>query len=796
MKHKRLIDQLSLADKVSLCSGLDFWRTKAFTEYNIPSIMVSDGPHGLRKQSEESDHLGINNSTPATCFPASCALGSSWDRELVKQVAGAIAREAVQEDVAVVLGPGINIKRNPLCGRNFEYYSEDPYLSGELATGFIQGAESQGVGTSLKHFAANSQETKRFTSDSVLDERTLREIYLAAFETAVKQGKPATVMCAYNKINGTYCSDNKYLLREVLREEWGYNGVVVTDWGAMNDRTAAFEAGTDLEMPGGASYFDQEVIAAVKGGHLSEQRIDEAVDRILTLIFRAEGNRNREITTDVEVHHELARRTAAESAVLLKNQDNILPLGKSKRIAIIGSMAKKIRYQGSGSSHINPTKITTVIDGLDLYNADYTFSPGCNEDGSSDDTLLNNAVQEAENCDVAIVFAGLPDHYESEGFDRATLSMPDGHNRLIQAVARANPNTVVVLMAGSAITMPWLSEVKAVLHMHLPGQAGGLAAADLLFGAANPSGKLAETYPLSYGDVPSSGFYEEGGRQAQYREGVFVGYRYYDSAGVEVCFPFGHGLSYTSFHYAQMEVATNKDHVAVSVLVSNTGSLPGGEVVQLYVSDMQRGVPRPQKELKGFHKVFIDPGESKRVTFTLDNRAFAYYCTRHKSWQMQQGSYNILVGASSRDIRLQQRIELDGDTQPVCDQHLQGTWYEHLQGKPGKEDMEALLGQKISGPKHIKHRQYSIDNSIMDMQGSLVMRIMFKIMERQIGKSNGGVDYNNPAFKMSIISATEVPLKNLCIVSGGMMKKNVAQGLVHMANGRFFAGLKAMAKKD
>lgn len=796
MEHKWLIDQMSLEDKVALCSGLDFWRSKAFAEYNIPSIMVSDGPHGLRKQSGDSDHLGVNNSKPATCFPASCALGSSWDRELVKQVAGAIAREAVQEGVAVILGPGINIKRNPLCGRNFEYYSEDPYLSGELATGFIQGAESQGVGTSLKHFAANSQETKRFTSDSILDERTLREIYLAAFETAVKQGELTTVMCAYNKINGTYCSDNKYLLRGILREEWGYNGVVVTDWGAMNDRIAAFEAGTDLEMPGGASFFDQEVIAAVKSGQLSEQRIDEAVNRILTLVFRAEGIRDRDISSDVEAHHELARRAAGESAVLLKNQDNILPLDKSQRIAVIGSMAKKIRYQGSGSSHINPTVLTSVIDGLEFYNADYTYSPGCNEDGSTDDAMINIAVQEAENCDVAIVIAGLPDHYESEGFDRVSLAMPDGHNRLIEAVARANPNTVVVLMAGSATTMPWLSEVRAVLHMHLPGQAGGLAAADLLFGAVNPSGKLAETFPLCYEDVPSSGFYEEGGRQAQYREGIFVGYRYYDTAEVEVCFPFGHGLSYTSFHYSQMEVVANKDHVAVSVFVSNTGTLPGGEVVQLYVSDMQGGVPRPQKELKGFHKVFLDPGETKRVTFTLDNRAFAYYSSRHKSWQVQQGSYNILIGASSRDLRLQQRIEMDGATEPVGDQHLQGTWYEHLQGKPGKEDLEALLGQKISEPKHVKHRQYSMGNSIMDMQGSLVMRIMFKIMERQIGKSNGGVDYNNPTFKMSIISATEVPLKNLCIVSGGVMKKNVAQGLVHMANGKFIAGLKAMTKKD
>lgn len=796
MKYRELISGMSLEDKVALCSGRDFWRTKAFAQYGIPSIMLSDGPHGLRKQENVGDHMGVKKSVPATCFPASCALGSSWDRELVKRVAEAIAREALQEDVAVILGPGINIKRNPLCGRNFEYYSEDPYLAGELAASFIQGAEGQGVGTSLKHFAANSQETKRFTSDSIVDDRSLREIYLTAFEKAVKQGKPSTVMCAYNKINGIYCSDNSYLSREILREEWGFQGVVVTDWGAMNDRVAAFQAGTDLEMPGGASYFDKEVIAAVKGGQLPEERIDEAVNRILTLVFRGRSLKGRKTACNPDTYHELARKAAAESAVLLKNEGKILPLDRVEKVAVIGSMGEKIRYQGSGSSHINPTKLTNLIQGLESYAANYVFCQGCNEDGSTDDTLLSQAVQVVKDCNQAVVLAGLPDFYESEGFDRESMALPEGHTKMIQAVAKANPNIVVVLMAGAAVTMPWLSEVKAVLHMHLPGQAGGQAAADLLYGRVNPSGKLTETYPLSYEDVPSSDYYEEGREQAQYREGIYVGYRYYDKAGIEVCFPFGHGLSYTTFSYSNLQVEQSQDCVQVSVTIMNTGKLAGGEVVQLYVGNPQGGVHRPHKELKGFHKVYLEAGEAKVVSFALDNRSFSYYDVKQRSWQVQRGSYSLQIGASSRDIRLHQILDLAGTIASVPVGRWQGTWYEHLQGKPGEEDLETLLGKTIPEPRKIVPKKFSMEHSIVDMQGSWVMRAFYKIMEKVIGKQYGGVDYSNANYRMSIIAATEVPLKNMCIVSGGLMKKKVAQGMVHMANGKYFKGLFAMVRKD
>ncbi|MFU0828690.1 MAG: Thermostable beta-glucosidase B [Lachnoclostridium sp.] len=796
MKYKNLIKQMSLEDKVAFCSGFDFWKTKEFKKYNIPSIMLSDGPHGLRKQIQEMDHLGINKSKPATCFPPACTTACSWDRDLIGKIGEAIAKEALNEGVSVVLGPGVNIKRNPLCGRNFEYFSEDPYLAGELAACFIQGVQKYGIGTSLKHFAANNQENKRFYSDSILDERTFREIYLTGFEIAVKKGKPSTVMCAYNKINGIYCSDNKYLIREILRNEWGYKGVVVTDWGAMNNRISAFEAGTDLEMPGGADYFDKETIEAVKNGKLSEERIDESVDRLLELVFKCSDLQKKEYTFNPLEHHLLARKAAANSAVLLKNDDNILPLNKSKKIAVIGSFAKKIRYQGNGSSHVNPTKLTNILTAFDEEKIQYGFYEGCREDGSTDDTLIKEAVDGAKTCDVAVIFAGLPENYESEGFDRETLSMPDGHIRMIQEVARANPNTVVVLMCGSVITMPWLDNVKAVLHMYLPGQAGGEACTDLLFGAVNPSGKLAETYPISYEDVPSAVFYENGGKQAQYREGIYVGYRYYDKAGKKVCFPFGFGLSYTTFEYSNMKIHNcNGENYKVTLLVKNTGKMAGAEIVQLYVSDMQQGIHRPEKELKGFEKVFLEPGEEKEVTFYLDKRSFAYYDVNTKDWEIQRGKYHIQIGASSRDIRLSQTVSLEGTVVPVPQTGLSGTWYEHLKGKPQKADFEKLLGREIPEPKPVKKKNYTMENSIMDMSDSFVIRTVFKAIEKNIGKAYGGVDYNNPAFKVSVLSSTDVPMKNLCIISGGKMPRNVAEGLVHMANGRFIKGLTKIIKK-
>ena len=798
MNHLNLISQMSLEDKIMLCEGADFWHTKAFEKYKIPSIMMCDGPHGLRKQETAGDQLGINISKSATCFPAACATGSSWDRELLKKIGNAIAEEAIEEEISIVLGPGINIKRNPLCGRNFEYFSEDPYVSGELGTAFIQGVEEKGIATSLKHFAANSQESKRFTSDSIVDERTLREIYLAGFETAVKKGKPQTIMCAYNKLNQIYCSSNKYLLNDILRDEWGFQGVVVTDWGAMDDKVKGFKATCDLEMPGGHYYFIDEVMKAVKEGELSEESIDQSVDRILTLVFNAAERRKSRYEFNREEHHLLARKAAASSAVLLKNENGILPLEKEQKIAVIGPFAKKIRFQGTGSSYINPIKLVNPLEVFDENKISYCFYEGCGQDGSFDGKLADEAVRGAAKADIAVVFVGLTDRFESEGFDRETMDMPEGHNKLIEEIAKENSQTVVVLMAGAPVSMPWIDNVKAVLHMHLPGEAGGEATFDLLFGQENPSGKLSESYPIRYEDVPSSGFYEKGREVAEYREGIYVGYRYYDKAKKEVLFPFGFGLSYTNFQYSELEVRggleghREKEEITVTARITNIGKCSGAEVVQLYVSDRQNAIHRPKKELKGFEKVYLEEGESKKVSFTLDRRSFAFYDVENKRWRIQTGEHHIALAASSRDVRVEQAVVIAADEGTASLGITKGTWYENLSGKPGRKDLEATIDRHIEDYKSPKRKNYTVDNSIVEMKRSFIMRQMYKVVEKVNAKTYGGIDYSNPNFRMAMICATEVPIKNLCMVRGGLVKKNMAYGLVHVANWRFLKGIKAL----
>ncbi len=575
MKHQAIIQTLTLEEKVALCSGADMFRTKALEKRGVPSIVLADGPHGLRKQAAGADPLGFSVSVPATCFPTASLTACSWDTELLSEMGAAIAEEALQEGIDIVLGPGANIKRNPLCGRNFEYFSEDPYLSGEMAAAWIAGIQSRGVGASLKHFAANNQEAERMSSDSIVDERTLREIYLPGFEAAVKNGAPATVMCAYNKLNGVHCSDNERLLSQILRREWGFQGVVVTDWGATNDRVAGFAAGLDLEMPGSRGYFDDAVIEAVRSGQLPEARVDESVDRVLELVFAAVKHRRPDCRYDVDGHHTLAQKIAASSAVLLKNEGGVLPLGSGQKIALIGALAKAPRYQGAGSSHINPTRLSTLVDGFDQVGLDYRYCAGYALKGADDGALLAEALAGAAAADTAVIVAGLPEECESEGYDRSTLAMPAPHNALIEQVASLNPNTVVVLVGGAPVEMPWLPKVKAVLNLYLAGQAGGLAAAELLAGKVNPSGKLAETYPRRYADVPSAGFYETGGKQAQYREGVYVGYRYYDKAQQDVLFPFGHGLSYTSFAYEDLVLSAVELTAPPCARPGNNGSEHG-----------------------------------------------------------------------------------------------------------------------------------------------------------------------------------------------------------------------------
>jgi beta-glucosidase len=774
MDIEQILEKMTLEDKIALCEGASFWETKTYEKYSIPAMFLCDGPNGLRKQERTSgtDMLGINESRSATCFPSGVTTADSWDENLIFEVGRAIGEEARNQNVGVVLGPSCNLKRNPLCGRNFEYISEDPYLAGKMAAGFIRGVEGQGVGTSLKHFAANSQEKSRFTSDSVIDERTLRELYLTAFEIAVKESNPSTVMCSYPKINGVHASDNKKLLTDILRTEWGFDGMVVTDWGAMNGRIEGFKAGCDLNMPGGSDYMFKECAQAVQKGLLSESDINSSVRRVLKQVSRAADTLKPPFECDYDAHHETARRAAEQGAVLLKNEDGVLPLRENEKIAVIGAMAKQMRYQGAGSSHVNAKKLSQPLDFL----PDAIYAPGCDERGDTTDELICEAVETAKNAGVAIVFAGLPDRYESEGFDRDDMKMPQGHIRMIEAVADANPNTVVVLMCGCAVECPWADSVKGILYMGLCGEAGGEAVANLLYGKLSPSGKLAESWPYRYEDVPSSETYCKQS-DALYTEGIYVGYRYYDKAGVPVRWPFGYGLSYTTFDYSNLQISGK----TVSVTVTNTGKCPGAEVVQLYVAAPQNGLHRPIRELKGFKKIFLQPDEAQTVTFTLSDRSFAVW---QDGWKVPAGTYTVYVAGLSA------QTEIDGEAIAVP-AYQKGSWYETCNGKPNQKDWEAMLGRKYIPPV-LKKGSFTMDNTVMEMKDySLIMKIMFKAVEATIAKGFGGKkDYENPEFRMLMNSSAGSPLRSMQI-SGGM-KGGVLPGMLEIANGHFFRGIRKM----
>lgn len=689
-----ILDKMTLEQKASMCSGADFWHTTAIEELGLPSIMVSDGPHGLRKQEEDVDHLGVAESIKAICFPTASAMGCSFDRELLHTVGDALGEECLAEDIAVLLGPGINMKRSPICGRNFEYYSEDPYLAGELAASFVKGVQEHHVGVSVKHFAANNQEWRRMSVSVLASERTLREIYLAAFEKVVKEAKPWTLMCSYNRINGVYSCENEWLLNDVLRKEWGFDGLVMTDWGAMNKRIPALKAGLELEMPDCHGETDKQIVAAVKDGSLDEAVLDKAVLRILDLVNKYVAYKpDTRPSYNKEAHHALAQKTASESAVLLKNE-GALPLQSGQKVAIIGAFAKTPRIQGGGSSHINCYKVTSALDAFAAINElpgehvceggvchmvpparyDITYAQGyITEDDKTDDALLNEAIETAKNTDVAVIFAGLPDSFEGEGYDRAHIDMPNCQNLLIDRICEVQKNVVVVLHNGSPIRMPWLSKVNAVLEMYLAGQASGAAAADLLTGRVNPSGKLAETFPCQLEDNPSYLNFPGNRKEVSYSEGVFIGYRYYDKKNRNVLFPFGYGLSYTTFSYSNLVLsadtakeaqkdgtlcAMDTDTIHVSVDITNTGKVAGKEVVELYVKNFIGVENRPERELKDFAKVSLLPGETKTVSFTLNKRSFAYYNEVAKDWFVESGTYFIQIGASSRDIRLEAPIQI------------------------------------------------------------------------------------------------------------------------------------------
>ena len=695
---KAIIREMTLEEKAGMCSGKDFWHLKGVERLGIPEVMVSDGPHGLRKQAEEADHLGLNESIKAVCFPTACATACSFDRDLLEEMGERIGDECQAEDLSVILGPAVNIKRSPLCGRNFEYFSEDPYLASQMAAAHIKGVQSKNVGTSIKHFAANNQEHRRMSCSSEIDERTLREIYLAAFETAIKEAKPDTVMCSYNRINGEFASENHWLLTEVLRDQWGFEGYVMSDWGAVNDRVKGLKAGLELEMPGSGGNTDKEIVEAVKSGELEEAVLDRAVERILNIVFKFTDNR-QEGKFDLEEDHKLAAKIAGESMVLLKNE-GVLPLpAQGKKIAFIGKFAETPRFQGGGSSHINSFKTTSALEAAKEV-AEVTYAQGYDvKEDVIDQAMLDQAVETAKEADVAVIFAGLPDAFESEGYDRTHMRMPDCQNTLISEIAKVQENVVVVLHNGSPVEMPWADQVKGILEAYLCGQAVGQAEVDILFGKVNPSGKLAETIPYKLSDNPSYLNFPGDGQKVEYKEGVFVGYRYYDTKEMPVRYPFGYGLSYTTFEYSDLQLSSDKikdtDKLKVTLKVKNTGNRAGKEIVQLYVADKTGAASRPMKELKNFVKVELQPQEEKTVEMELDKRSFAWYNTDIHDWYAASGEYEILAAASSRDIRLKKTVYVESTTELPMHIHMNTTIGELLENPKTKAVVEGMTDSLI-----------------------------------------------------------------------------------------------------
>lgn len=797
LKHKDLISQMTLKEKASLCSGKDFWHLKSIERLGLPEIMVCDGPHGLRKQNAENKKVGIGNSYPATCFPTAVTTACSWDRDLIYKMGQALAEECLQHGVSVLLGPGVNIKRSPLCGRNFEYFSEDPELAGEMGAAFIAGVQSKGIGTSLKHFAGNSQEMKRMTSNSIIDERALREIYLRAFEKAVKKSQPWTVMNAYNLLNGTYCSENDWLQNKVLRDEWGFKGAVISDWGAVNDRVAGLNAGNDLEMPSSGGVNDAKIVEAVKCGVIDETTLDERVDKLIDIILKGAANKKPGYKFDVKAHNLLSRQIAEQSMVLLKNDGNILPLKRveGEYVAVIGAFADNPRYQGAGSSIINPTMIDSGRRAFNNSPISVKFADGYDRSGKrkNEDAYITEACNLAKNASKAVVFIGLTDDYESEGFDRSTMKLPDGHNRLVEAVSRVNDNVIVVLEGGSPVEMPWADDVKAILNAYLGGQSVAPAIVDVLTGKANPCGKLAETYPVCLKDTPTSFRYPDSKEDVQYRESIFIGYRYYDKVERNVRFPFGFGLSYTSFEYSDIKLKkknlTKGEGAKVTFTIKNTGDVAGSEIAQVYVAKPESKIFRAPKELKGFVKIHLEPGEEKKVTVELDDRAFAFWNTATEDWCVESGEYKILVGASSRDIRLEAAAKMKSeDDETIVDlRESAGVYFGGDPARAREDDFKVIYGGEFKLAPEITSD--SLNNSIERSKDKGLAKFIYNTVDLAM-KPKGGVG-------SSMITNTimQTPIRNYVSMSNGLFTEDMADGLLKVFEGKDVAkGVGKIAK--
>lgn len=797
LKHKDLISQMTLKEKASLCSGKDFWHLKSIERLGLPEIMVCDGPHGLRKQNAENKKVGIGNSYPATCFPTAVTTACSWDRDLIYNMGQALAEECLQHGVSVLLGPGVNMKRSPLCGRNFEYFSEDPELAGEMGAAFIAGVQSKGIGTSLKHFAGNSQEMKRMTSNSIIDERALREIYLRAFEKAVKKSQPWTVMNAYNLLNGTYCSENDRLQNKVLRDEWGFKGAVVSDWGAVNDRVAGLNAGNDLEMPSSGGVNDAKIVEAVKCGVIDETTLDERVDKLIDIILKGAANKKPGYKFDVKAHNLLSRQIAEQSMVLLKNDGNILPLKRveGEYVAVIGAFADNPRYQGAGSSIINPTMIDSGRRAFNNSPISVKFADGYDRSGKrkNEDAYITEACNLAKNASKAVVFIGLTDDYESEGFDRSTMKLPDGHNRLVEAVSRVNDNVIVVLEGGSPVEMPWADDVKAILNAYLGGQSVAPAIVDVLTGKANPCGKLAETYPVCLKDTPTSFRYPDSKEDVQYRESIFIGYRYYDKVERNVRFPFGFGLSYTNFEYSDIKLKkknlTKGEGAKVTFTIKNTGDVAGSEIAQVYVAKPESKIFRAPKELKGFVKIHLDPGEEKKVSVELDDRAFTFWNTATEDWCVESGEYKILVGASSRDIRLEAVAKMKSeDDEAIVDlRELAGVYFDGDPARAREDDFKVIYGGEFKLAPEITSD--SLNNSIERSKDKGLAKFIYNTVDLAM-KPKGGVG-------SSMITNTimQTPIRNYVSMSNGLFTEDMADGLLKVFEGKDVAkGVGKIAK--
>ncbi|WP_418600107.1 glycoside hydrolase family 3 C-terminal domain-containing protein [Gemmiger sp.] len=781
MKHTDIITKLNLEQKCALLSGAETFKTRGMPEHGIPQIWLSDGPHGLRKQAGESDHLGLNPSVPATCFPTASAVANSWDAALGEEIGAALGEEAAAQEVSVVLGPGLNMKRNPLCGRSFEYFSEDPYLAGKLAAGYIRGIQSKGVAACPKHFAVNSQETRRMASDAIVDERTLREIYLTGFEIAVKEGHPRSIMSSYNLVNGTYANENKHLLMEILRGEWGFDGAVITDWGGSNDHALGVKNGSTLEMPAPGGDSVRELLAAVESGKITESDIDARLSELLPLVFDTKAALDaapREF--DAAAHHVLARRAAAESLVLLKNEGSLLPLAAGSKVAVIGDFAKNPRYQGAGSSMVNSTQVDVLLDKLvDSELNVIGYQQGFDRHGKPDAALQKSACELATQADTVILCMGLDEIAESEGLDRSNLRLAQNQVDLLQAVAAVNQKIVVVLYSGSVVETPWLDNCQALLYAALGGQAGAGAVADALTGKVNPCGKLAETWPLAYADIPSAADFATRRKTVEYREGLYIGYRYFTTAEKAVRFPFGYGMSYTTFAYSDMAA----DEQGVSLTVTNTGSVAGTEIVQLYVAKKNSELFRPAKELKGFARVTLAPGEKQRITIMLDDKAFRFWNVKANRWEIEGGEYELLVGASVEDIRLCEKISVHGTAtvHPYEDVDLD-CYYKGDVLSVSDADFEKLLGHPIPDGKTKIDRNLTLGelNHARSPLGWLVWLVLTILLD---------VSYKRGKPDLNILFQYNMPLRALAKMTNGAISMGMVDGIVMELQGFWILGL-------